>query len=181
MKIIKKTIIPFAVILFLFIFAILAYLFFTKLPKSKNNYISTKKRSSYIIQYANENILSNYLQNKNTLIIFWASWCHYCVEEVDELNNFIISNPNIPVIIVSHDTEEDQLKKFLKDHNLKWFVILDTNKTIRNTIDPEKTGIPSTYVLDSSSKILNYHKGKLSCDEFKSIYELNKIEEKNNL
>ena len=49
-------------------------------------------------------------------------------------------------------------------------VILDPEKTIRENIDPGSNGIPSSYLLDKEGKIINFHKGKLTKDQFISFF-----------
>lgn len=152
---------------------LLLYRFIEK--KSYGNYIPINDRESFIIHDVNENLLQDYIYQRNSVIVFWASWCHYCVEEAEELNNFIISNPKIPVIIVSHDTERNEVEEFLTQNNYNWFVIFDKEKTIRENLDPNSSGIPSTYILNRNFEIINFYKGPLSEKEFLDLYNQKEI------
>jgi|GEM_PF-1876150 len=136
----------------------------------KSDYIYLKDRVNYIIQTADENFLNNYYGNDNTMVVFSASWCKYCVEEQNELNNFINNNPEKKVLVVSHDKTYEDLDKYLKDNNLNWFVIFDKDKTIRQNIDPDVNGIPSTYLLNKNGKIIGYSKGVKTETEFLQFY-----------
>lgn len=140
---------------------------------NNTKYISTNKRKNYIINNVDETLLTNYISKKqNTLIIFWASWCSTCVEEADELNKFITNNPNLPIIIVSHDRELSDLENYLTTKNYKWFVIFDTDKTIRENIDKESKWIPSLYLLDKDLNIISSSTNSMTEEELLNFYNL---------
>lgn len=161
-----------SILLLLTLILVIGFIIYNNyLQKDKNEYIKTSKRDSYIIKKFDESYLLKYLQKENNLIVFFASDCHYCVEEAPGLNEFIKQNPNIPVIMVSHDKDESALQKYLTDNNYNWFVILDPEKKIRSHIDPDATGIPSNYLIDENYNILNYFKGPLKPEELKYFYE----------
>jgi len=136
----------------------------------KSDYIYLKDRTSYTIQNVDGNFLNNFYGNSNTMVIFMASWCSHCVDEKNELNNFIKNNPDKKVIIVSHDHTYEALEKYLKDSDLNWFVIFDKDKTIRKHIDPGTDGIPSAYLLDKNGKIIGFSKGIRTEVEFNQFY-----------
>ena len=136
----------------------------------KSDYVYFKDRPSYIIKNVDQFHLDNYYGNSNTLVVFAASWCKYCVEEQNELNNFIKNNPDKKVIVVSHDHTYEELEKWLKDNNLNWFVIFDKDKTIREDLDPGSNGIPNAYLLDKDGKILGFTKGAKKEIEFFQFY-----------
>lgn len=135
-----------------------------------SEYIYFNDRESYIIDNVSNNFLDNYYGREKTIIVFSASWCKYCVEEQEELNNFITNNPEKKIIIVSHDKSYEELENYLKINNFNWFVIYDKDKTIRNHIDPGSSGIPSSYLLDGQGKIIGYSKGKKTESEFLKFY-----------
>ncbi len=165
-------------ILFLIIFFVIAIISFIYLKKTHNffdnpKYIATSKRKDYIIANVDDTLLKKYVSKKdNTLIIFWASWCSTCIEESEQLNNFMINNPNIPIIIVSHDKNISDLQNYLSINNYNWFVILDTEKSIRESIDNGSKGIPATYLLDNNLNILSKTTDTMTEEEFFNFYNL---------
>lgn len=170
-NILIKTIIISLVLFFLLLFC---YLFFLKDYSFdvKKYYIPTKKRNNYVI--TNDTCLNKYIsKNKNTLIVFWATWCPSCIEESNDLNEFITNNPDIPVIVVSHDKNIENVEKYLKENNYNWFVILDSNRELRKNIDTNTKGIPATYLLDKDLNILLKDVSKLSKEDFFNFYNLN--------
>lgn len=177
----KKAII-FIIILSMFIlslFGICGFFIYDNYFKiDPNGYIRFNQRDTYIIKKFDETYLSKYLNKKeNTLIVFFSTRCGYCVDEAKDLNDFIIQNPKIPIIIVSHDSHEEPLKYYLEENKYKWFTILDSDKKIREFLEPGSSGIPCAYLLDKTGKIINQYEGPLTLEQFSSFYKGNKIEE----
>lgn len=168
-KLLNKYVLFIAIFIFFVVVPILLY-FYRNNIFNKSDYIFSKDRQSYIIQNADENFLNNYYGNENTMVVFSASWCKYCVEEQNDLNNFIKNNPDKKVIIVSHDKTYEDLEKYLKTNNFNWFIIFDKDKTIREHIDSGSKGIPSSYLLNKKGKIIGFTKGVMTESEFLQFY-----------
>lgn len=167
----RKNIVIFISIIFIVLIVLtLVFIYFkTDLIKKNIDLTTAKSRKNYII--TDDKNLSNYInKDEKTLVIFWATWCSFCLEESNELNEYIKSNPYKSIIVVSHDDNKDDVVNYLEENGYNWFVILDPEKTIRENIDPGSSGIPSSYLLNSDMNILNFHKGKLSIDQFVSFY-----------
>lgn len=135
-------------------------------------YTRAKYRTSYIIHDASESYLTNYLSKKqNTLVIFFATWCPTCREESDSINSFISNNADIPVIVVSHDKNLDDLNNYFTENSYNWFAIFDSQKTIRENLDPGSSGIPCAYLLDSEGNILDYRKDEFTEEMLLDFYD----------
>lgn len=154
-------------IILLITLSTLVYLYVDDRYINHSSYINLDKRDSYLIQDAQTTTLSSLVstkKNENTLVVFWASWCHYCVEESKDLNQFILDNPNTTIIVVSHDTNKEELESFLSSNQYRWYVIFDSQKTIRESIHPGASGIPSFYLVDRNLALLRSYKGNLTLD-----------------
>lgn len=167
----KRSIILFYILILIliaiFLFSITHFGFY--IFKKNSDLTLAKNRKSYII--LEDTNLSNFINNNNkTLVIFWATWCSYCVDESNDLNEYIASNPSNSVVIVSHDNNKDDLKNYLEKNGYNWFVLFDNEKKIRESLDPGSTGIPSSYLLDKNGKIINFHKGKLTTKKFTNFF-----------
>ena len=166
----KKRLIIISTIFILMTIVIYTLLYFkTDIFKPNKDITIAKNRKSYVI--SEDKNLSNFTNKYDkTLIVFWATWCSYCVDEAEALNEYISSNPYKSIIIISHDNNKDDLKNYLEENGYNWFVILDSEKTIRENLETGSTGIPSSYLLDKDGKIINFHKGKLTTNEFASFF-----------
>ena len=167
----KKKIIIIAISSFIVI-AIVIFVFLylkTDLLKLKKDITTQKQRK--VFQISEDTNLSNYInQEDKTLVIFWATWCEYCLQESEALNEYINQNPYKSIIVVSHDENKDDINNYLQEKRYNWFVIFDPQKTIRESLDPGSKGIPSSYLLDKDGNITNFHKGKLSLEDFQNFF-----------
>ncbi len=165
----KKIIVVITLVLLLVIAAFLLLYLKTDIFKKNKNMSIAKNRKNYVIS-EDLNLSNSTNKEDKTLVIFWATWCSYCVEESQTINEYITSNPQKSIIIVSHDHEKEELENYLKENNYNWFVIFDPNKTIRENLDPGSKGIPSSYLLDLDNNIINYHKGVLNFEKFVNFF-----------
>ncbi|MCX8074862.1 MAG: TlpA family protein disulfide reductase [Clostridia bacterium] len=147
----------------------LSFYLYTKLTFN-SKYVDSSDRSSFILYDVDESLLKDYYENRKMLVICWASWCENCLSEIDQLNRFIINNSDKEVIIVSHDNNKDELITFLRQNNLKWFVIYDKDKTIRKSLDPESSSIPHSFLIDQNKKIINSYKGTMNYEQLNKFY-----------
>lgn len=168
-KIITKKIIIIVIIVIILVAAILLYIFKDTLF-SKTSYVPYNQRQSYIIKDVNDDFLSKYLSDKNVLVICWASWCSNCKEDANAISEFIKQKPDAEIIIVAHDPEESDLEAYLKENSRNWFVIYDPEKKIREHLDPGKTTIPNTYLLNKKGEVINKYEGKMTYDELTRFY-----------
>lgn len=162
----KKIIIILSIVIGVLVILTLIYFLVLK-PyfESKKDLTYGKYRESFVIS-ENRNLESFVNDDTNAVVVFWATWCSHCVEEAEDLNNFITSNLGRKIIVVSHDYTKEDLEEYLKEKGYNWFVILDTDKTIREKLDPGSKGIPSSYLVNKDMNILNFHKGKLNLEQF---------------
>lgn len=162
----KKLFIILSIVIGVLVVLTLAYFLVLKpYLESKKDLTYGKYRDSYVIS-ENRNLESFVNDDTNAVVVFWATWCSHCVEEAEDLNNFITSNLGRKIIVVSHDYTKEDLEEYLKEKGYNWFVILDTDKTIREKLDPGSKGIPSSYLVNKDMNILNFHKGKLNLEQF---------------
>ena len=162
----KKLFIILGIVIGVLVVLTLAYFLVLKpYLESKKDLTYGKYRDSYVIS-ENRNLESFVNDDTNAVVVFWATWCSHCVEEAEDLNNFITSNLGRKIIVVSHDYTKEDLEEYLKEKGYNWFVILDTDKTIREKLDPGSKGIPSSYLVNKDMNILNFHKGKLNLEQF---------------
>lgn len=177
-NIVKKYIFLFA---FIIIISGATYIMFLKSkPLKEISALKSIKDSNYTysINMVDNTFLKKYINKYgNTLVVFWSSLCSHCENEAEALNNFIISNKESQnIIVVSHDKDYSQLENYLREHNYNWNIILDSEKTIREHIDPGKTGIPASYLLDKNGNIINYYKGEMTLNNFNRFVNLESLE-----
>ncbi|MEG2235842.1 MAG: TlpA disulfide reductase family protein [Clostridia bacterium] len=179
MKKINKKILLYVLIFLLFICILFLlyhfkdYIIKKEIPINNNyksEYINLNNRNHYILNIVDETLLKKYIDKDKTLVVFSASWCKYCVEEQDDLNKYIQENPDKTIIIVSHDRSYEDIDNYLKTNNFNWFVIFDSDKIIRESIDPNSSGIPTMYLLDNNSIVIDKLVGDVTFNEIEEFY-----------
>lgn len=101
------------------------------------------------------------------LVNLFASWCATCAQE----SPFLMDLHKKGVRIIGIDQGEhgevdppDKLAAFLKNYGDPYAVILVDQKA-QATIDFGATGLPETFVVDSTGKIVDKHTGALAKPE----------------
>jgi thiol-disulfide isomerase/thioredoxin len=113
------------------------------------------------------------------LLVFWASWCSHCQQQIPKLFETLKKYPNVQVVSISLDMDKGEWKKFIKENGLsKWLNYCDGEgwkSQIVNAYNVHST--PTMFVLDKDKKIIA--KPVLPEQLAKFFSDKNKIESKN--
>lgn len=119
------------------------------------------------ITFSNNSTLYD-LPSEKTIVVFWASWCPHCMEEMPKLNAWAKENPNTKVVAISLDEDQtayettiQQFPNILHHTDLKKWEGKVVNEYYIY-------GTPTFIVLDKDKKIV----GKYA--DFKAIEKMNK-------
>ena len=92
--------------------------------------------------------------NQQTLLVFWASWCPHCMEEIPQLYR-VMQDKNIRVVAISLDTDKnvyDPVKEKLSD----MIHYCDFKKWDSQPVsDYYIKGTPTYFLLDKDNKIIH--------------------------
>jgi thiol-disulfide isomerase/thioredoxin len=55
------------------------------------------------------------IKSEQTLIVFWASWCPHCMEEMPKINQWAKENPNTKVVAISLDEDKTAYESTIKN------------------------------------------------------------------
>jgi len=93
----------------------------------------------------------SFLGRKPLLVVFWATWCPLCRDEVPTLNRFA-SDPAIQVLAVNLGENEQKVQSFISSFHVGYPVVRDPGW--QTTADYQVVGIPACIMLDEGGQIL---------------------------
>ena len=74
-----------------------------------------------------EDVTLSQMKSKHTLVIFWATWCENCKEEIPRINEALslFKRADVDIIAISIDEDESELKKYVKANGISFKVASD--------------------------------------------------------
>lgn len=94
--------------------------------------------------------LSSY-KNKNTVcLVFWATWCPYCLKEIPKIKNIHskFSSNGVKVISVDIATNDPigRVKAFQKQLEIPYPILYDADNTVSRLYGI--SGVPASFIID---------------------------------
>ena len=110
--------------------------------------------------------LSDYI-GKPIVLNFWATWCHYCKEEMPDFNEAYKNHPDIRFLMVNvtdgaNETIEGA-KKYISDNGFEFTVLFDTKLEAASVYGA--SGLPMTIFIDADGNLVTYARGMLTADQ----------------
>jgi cytochrome c biogenesis protein CcmG, thiol:disulfide interchange protein DsbE len=90
-------------------------------------------------------------RGKIVLLNFWASWCAPCIEELPTLIALQKQMPQVVVLAVNFNDEENAYRQFISDNHIDLLTIRDA--TQKSNLAFGTTRPPETYVIDPQGRI----------------------------
>jgi cytochrome c biogenesis protein CcmG/thiol:disulfide interchange protein DsbE len=101
------------------------------------------------------------LRGKPVVINFWATWCGPCYLEHPVLvENARALGSQVQFVGVVFDDSEDKILKFLRENGTSYPTLLDERG--KTAIAYGVGGVPETFFVDASGKIVTKHTGPMS-------------------
>ena len=111
-------------------------------------------------------------RGKKVILNFWATWCPPCKAEMPHMQNFYLKNQNkdvtlLAVNLTSSDKGLDVVDEFVKDYQLTFPILLDTEGVVGNMY--KVYSIPTSYILDSKGIITQKIVGPMDEDRMNQL------------
>ena len=121
-----------------------------------------------------EHRLSDY-RGKDVILVFWATWCKYCIPEIPhliELRN-TVSEDKLAILAITHE-EPGRVKKFAAAKRMNYTVLLEKGDMPApfGVIRIYRTaGIPCSFFIDPEGKIKLATVGILTLESINAILQ----------
>jgi cytochrome c biogenesis protein CcmG/thiol:disulfide interchange protein DsbE len=90
-------------------------------------------------------------RGKVVVLNFWASWCAPCLEEFPSLIQLQRDMPQVVVLAVSFNDDEDSYKTYIADNHIDLLTVFDA--TQKSNLAYGTTRPPETYIIDKNGII----------------------------
>jgi cytochrome c biogenesis protein CcmG/thiol:disulfide interchange protein DsbE len=106
---------------------------------------------------------------------FWATWCPPCIEEMPSLVQMQerMKSKGVTVLAVSVDADENDYRRFLRDHNVNLLSVRDASQKSNELYGTFK--FPETYVIDRKGVVRRKFIGAVDWTEPEVIDFLGKL------
>ncbi|MDD5568098.1 MAG: TlpA disulfide reductase family protein [Candidatus Omnitrophica bacterium] len=99
--------------------------------------------------------LSDYKGKKAVMLFFWTTWCPYCREELNVLNQEYSSlvKDSIEVLTINVEEPRYKVEKYVRRSNLGLEVLLDSDSLVAR--DYGLMGVPAYFVINKSGEVVS--------------------------
>jgi peroxiredoxin len=114
--------------------------------------------------------LSSY-RGKNVMVVFWATWCPACNQEIPHLIELRkeMSEDELAIIAISNE-DPDQLKAFVNIKGINYSVASTAGVMLPSPF-ADVSSIPTTFFIDRNGQIKLVAVGLVELDDTKKILE----------
>ncbi len=87
-------------------------------------------------------------KEKTVLLLFWATWCPHCKEEIPKLKDIYknYKDKDFDILAISVDDNLEKLKKFVEKNKIQYKVLFDKETAIARLYGV--MGVPAHFVVD---------------------------------
>ncbi len=93
----------------------------------------------------------SFIGHKPLVVVFWATWCPLCRDEVPTLNR-LVADPAIKVLAVNVGDNEQKVKSFITTNHVGYQVVRDP--AWQTTAAYKVVGLPACLILDEGGQVL---------------------------
>lgn len=104
---------------------------------------------------ADKIVLSNILQQRKAVLVFWTTWCGYCRIEAPKVEKFYLANKEqVAVIGINLRESRAKAEQFAQKMNLSYPIALDPDGKVAKLYNVR--GVPTIIAIEQNGKISYY-------------------------
>ncbi len=109
--------------------------------------------------------LKSYMDNKPTIVNFWASWCEHCQNEVSVFNSFYNKHSDVKLITIQVD---DDYNRAFKKAKYPIFYAPKYGNAMMSSFGNSAGALPYTVFIDKNGKVKDSILGEASLDDLET-------------
>lgn len=98
--------------------------------------------------------LASMTSKKPTLLVFWATWCPTCKEEIPILNEWSQKFPDLTILGIDVQESRERVQAFAQKQKIQYPVLLDEEAEVAHQYG--LVGIPASVLLAKGGKVIYY-------------------------
>lgn len=96
--------------------------------------------------------ISDFRDKKPVLVVFWTTWCLYCVKQLIFLRDNQQDYKNIELLAINAGESEDKVRPFIKRNKIQYKVLLDKDNSVTGYFGI--IGLPTYILIDKQGKVV---------------------------
>jgi cytochrome c biogenesis protein CcmG/thiol:disulfide interchange protein DsbE len=102
----------------------------------------------FTVKDSDRTVMLSQFKGQVVVLNFWATWCPPCIEEMPSLVRMqqFMKPKGVAVLAVSVDVDENNYRRFLRDHNVNLLTVRDPDQKSNRLYGTFK--FPETYIID---------------------------------
>lgn len=105
-----------------------------------------KPAAQFVVSDGVQTVNLEKLRGKVVVLNLWATWCTPCLEELPSLIRLHHDMPDVAIVAVSIDQDDQVYRKFLTQRGIDFTTVRDESQRINALYGTAQ--IPETYVID---------------------------------
>ena len=102
-----------------------------------------------------EVVLSNLLEDKIAVLVFWTTRCSYCIAEIPHIEKFYKKNKNkVAIIGINIGESKARVVRFAKKRKISYPIVLDFEAKVAKAY--KVAGVPTIVAVNRDSTILYF-------------------------
>lgn len=122
--------------------------------------VGTRAQDFQLVDLDGEPVSLSEFAGKPVVINFWSTWCGPCKFEHPLLQQAATQNPDVSFLGVIYSDDPDKVRTYLKRAGSAYPNLVDDGS--RTAIDYGVTGVPESFFVDRTGKIVHKEAGPLS-------------------
>ena len=134
-----------------------------------------KAAPDFTVRDSDRTVMLSQFKGQVVVLNFWATWCPPCIEEMPSLVRMQqrMQSKGVTVLAVSVDVDENNYRRFLKDHGVNLLTVRDPDQKSNGLYGTFK--FPETYIVDRNGVMRRKFIGPVDWTEPEVIDFLSKL------